>query len=135
VLDWFFVYCFFILFAFILQLKISRLEQLCIQYLESCIGVRNVLVALQNAAKLGLDFVRVSTGRGRRVAVDTYFPVCCLFAYMGGRLLKLFSKVLYSKNGNDSFYITIVSNNFLVVKILRAKSCNGSEVLFFVSRN
>jgi len=38
----------------------NRLEQLCIQYLESCIGIRNVLVALQNAAKLGLDFVRVS---------------------------------------------------------------------------
>jgi len=43
-----------------LQLQMNRLEQLCIQYLESCIGVRNVLVALQNAAKLGLDFIRVS---------------------------------------------------------------------------
>jgi hypothetical protein len=38
----------------------TRLEQLCIQYLESCIGLRNVLVALQNAVKLKLDFVRVS---------------------------------------------------------------------------
>jgi len=45
------------------QLQMNRLEQLCIQYLESCIGVRNVLVALQNAAKLGLDFVRVSISR------------------------------------------------------------------------
>ena len=45
----------------LLQLQMSRLEQLCVQYLESCIGVRNVLVALQNAAKLGLDFVRVSS--------------------------------------------------------------------------
>ena len=44
-----------------LQLQMNRLEQLCVQYLESCIGVRNVLVALQNAAKLGLDFVRVSS--------------------------------------------------------------------------
>jgi len=39
----------------------NRLEQLCVQYLESCIGVRNVLVALQNAANLRLDFVRVSS--------------------------------------------------------------------------
>ena len=47
--------------CYVLQLQMNRLEQLCVQYLESCIGVRNVLVALQNAAKLGLEFVRVST--------------------------------------------------------------------------
>lgn len=41
-----------------LQLQMMRLEHLCIQYLESCICHRNVLVALQNAAKLKLDFIR-----------------------------------------------------------------------------
>ncbi|ESO89967.1 hypothetical protein LOTGIDRAFT_124272 [Lottia gigantea] len=41
-----------------LQFYMSRLEQLCIQYLETCIGNKNVLVALQNAAKLKLDFLK-----------------------------------------------------------------------------
>jgi len=57
------------LLFFMLQLQMNRLEQLCMQYLESCIGVRNVLVALQNAAKLGLDFVRVS-----RLCFMMWFP-------------------------------------------------------------
>ena len=37
-----------------------RLEHLCVQYLEACIGHRNVLIALQNAAKLKLDFLKVN---------------------------------------------------------------------------
>lgn len=41
-----------------LQLQMTRLEHLCIQYLESCICHQNVLLALQNAAKLKLDFLR-----------------------------------------------------------------------------
>jgi hypothetical protein len=41
-----------------LQLQMTRLEHLCVQYLESCIGLRNVLGALQNAARLSLDFIR-----------------------------------------------------------------------------
>lgn len=36
-----------------------RLEQLCVQYLETCIGLKNVLVALQNASKMNLDFLKV----------------------------------------------------------------------------
>ena len=36
-----------------------RLEQLCVQYLEASIGHRNVLVALQNAARLKLDVLKV----------------------------------------------------------------------------
>ena len=36
-----------------------RLEQLCVQYLEASIGHNNVLVALQNAARLKLDFLKV----------------------------------------------------------------------------
>ncbi|KAH3884873.1 hypothetical protein DPMN_008859 [Dreissena polymorpha] len=36
-----------------------RLEQLCVQYLEAFIGNNNVLVALQNAALLQLDFLKV----------------------------------------------------------------------------
>lgn len=36
-----------------------RLEQLCVQYLEASINNKNVLVALQNAARLKLDFLKV----------------------------------------------------------------------------
>ena len=42
-----------------LQFLMSRLEQLCLQYLEACIGHRNVLAALQNAAKIKLDYIKV----------------------------------------------------------------------------
>ena len=49
----------------------SRLEQLCIQYLENCIGHRNVLVALQNAARLKLEFLKVRVYSG------------CLKTYLG----------------------------------------------------
>ncbi|XP_069134398.1 leucine-zipper-like transcriptional regulator 1 [Argopecten irradians] len=41
-----------------LQFKMGRLEELCVQYLEASIGHKNVLVALQNAAKLSLDFLK-----------------------------------------------------------------------------
>ncbi|KAK3599084.1 hypothetical protein CHS0354_024412 [Potamilus streckersoni] len=41
-----------------LQFHMERLEQLCVQYLEASIGHRNVLVALQNAARLKLDFLK-----------------------------------------------------------------------------
>ncbi|XP_060077840.1 leucine-zipper-like transcriptional regulator 1 [Ylistrum balloti] len=41
-----------------LQFKMRRLEELCVQYLEASIGHKNVLVALQNAAKLSLDFLK-----------------------------------------------------------------------------
>ena len=35
------------------------LEQLCVQYLENSISTSNVLIALQNAARLQLDFLKV----------------------------------------------------------------------------
>lgn len=41
------------------QFRMLRLEQLCVQYLETCIGLKNVLVALQNASKMNLDFLKV----------------------------------------------------------------------------
>lgn len=41
-----------------LKFRMLRLEQLCVQYLEGCIGHSNVLVALQNAARLKLDFLK-----------------------------------------------------------------------------
>ena len=46
-------------FYFTLQFQMSRLEHLCVQYLEACIGHRNVLAALQNAARLKLDYIKV----------------------------------------------------------------------------
>ncbi len=42
-----------------LQFQMARLEHLCVQYLQGCIGHRNVLVALQNATKLKLEFLKV----------------------------------------------------------------------------
>ncbi|XP_013413194.1 leucine-zipper-like transcriptional regulator 1 isoform X2 [Lingula anatina] len=41
-----------------LQFHMKRLEQLCVQFLEASINHRNVLVALQNAARLKLDFLK-----------------------------------------------------------------------------
>lgn len=40
------------------QFHMRRLEQLCVQYLETAINHRNVLVALQNASDLKLDFIK-----------------------------------------------------------------------------
>ena len=42
-----------------LQFQMTRLEHLCVQYLVACIGHRNVLAALQNAARLKLDYIKV----------------------------------------------------------------------------
>ncbi|KAK2169086.1 hypothetical protein LSH36_12g10021 [Paralvinella palmiformis] len=41
-----------------LLFQMTRLEHLCVQYLEACIGHKNVLVALQNATNLKLDFLK-----------------------------------------------------------------------------
>ena len=40
------------------QLKLKRLEQLCVHYIELAIGENNVLVALQNAAEFKLDCIK-----------------------------------------------------------------------------
>ncbi|XP_064461375.1 leucine-zipper-like transcriptional regulator 1 [Ornithodoros turicata] len=40
------------------QFHMRRLEHLCVQYLEAAINHRNVLVALQNASDLRLDFIK-----------------------------------------------------------------------------
>lgn len=41
-----------------MKFHMNRLEQLCVQYLEASIENDNVLVALQNAARLKLDFLK-----------------------------------------------------------------------------
>jgi hypothetical protein len=41
------------------QFHMKRLEQLCVQYLNAAINHLNVLVALQNATQLKLDFIKV----------------------------------------------------------------------------
>ena len=40
------------------QFHMSRLEQLCISYLESSVNHKNVLVALKNASQLKLFFIK-----------------------------------------------------------------------------
>ena len=42
------------------QFQMTRLEQLCIHYLQACITHKNVLVGLQNAARLKVDFLKVT---------------------------------------------------------------------------
>ena len=44
--------------ALLFQMK--RLEHLCVEYFKACISHRNVLVVLQNAARLKLEFIKVS---------------------------------------------------------------------------
>ena len=46
---------------FMLQLEIGSLEALCVQYIESSICQENVLVALDSAARLQLDPLKVQT--------------------------------------------------------------------------
>ncbi|KAI8783129.1 leucine-zipper-like transcriptional regulator 1 isoform X1 [Biomphalaria glabrata] len=41
-----------------LQLEMDRLQHLCVQFLEASIGIKSVLFALQNAARLQLDFLK-----------------------------------------------------------------------------
>lgn len=40
------------------KFKMTRLEQLCVQYLNATICLKNVLEALHNAVTLGLDFIK-----------------------------------------------------------------------------
>lgn len=42
------------------KFKITRLEHLCVQYLKAAINIDNVLVAVQNADRLKLDFIKES---------------------------------------------------------------------------
>ena len=46
---------------FMSQLEIGSLEALCVQYIESSICQENVLVALDSAARLQLDPLKVQT--------------------------------------------------------------------------
>ncbi|KAH9502451.1 Leucine-zipper-like transcriptional regulator 1 [Bulinus truncatus] len=41
-----------------IQLQMGRLQHLCVQFLEASIGIKSVLFALQNAARLQLDFLK-----------------------------------------------------------------------------
>ena len=43
--------------ALLFQMK--RLEHLCVEYFKACISHRNVLVVLQSAARLKLEFIKV----------------------------------------------------------------------------
>ena len=42
----------------VFQFDMCRLEQLCVQYLEAAINQRNVLVALENASSLQLNYIK-----------------------------------------------------------------------------
>ena len=42
------------------QFQLGRLERLCTHYIEASITTENVLVALECAEELGLEFIKVS---------------------------------------------------------------------------
>lgn len=44
-----------------LNFKLSRLEQLCLQYIEASVDLQNVLIVCENANKLQLDQLKVIT--------------------------------------------------------------------------
>lgn len=43
-----------------LSFKLSRLEQLCVQYIEASVDLKNVLSVCENANKLQLDQLKVN---------------------------------------------------------------------------
>lgn len=45
-----------------LSFKLSRLEQLCVQYIEASVDLQNVLSVCENANKLQLDQLKVCLG-------------------------------------------------------------------------
>lgn len=50
-----------------LSFKLSRLEQLCVQYIEASVDLQNVLSVCENANKLQLDQLKVPQGRSSSV--------------------------------------------------------------------
>lgn len=46
-----------------LSFKLSRLEQLCVQYIEASVDLQNVLSVCENANKLQLDQLKVTGER------------------------------------------------------------------------
>lgn len=49
-----------------LSFKLSRLEQLCVQYIEASVDLQNVLSVCENANKLQLDQLKVSLKNSSR---------------------------------------------------------------------
>lgn len=60
---------------FMLQLEIGSLEALCVQYIESSICQENVLVALDSAARLQLDPLKVQTLIQSRIFYSLKFEI------------------------------------------------------------
>lgn len=46
-----------------LSFKLSRLEQLCVQYIEASVDLQNVLSVCENANKLQLDQLKVHSDK------------------------------------------------------------------------
>lgn len=49
-----------------LSFKLSRLEQLCVQYIEASVDLQNVLSVCENASKLQLDQLKVCLSQPAR---------------------------------------------------------------------
>lgn len=50
-----------------LSFKLSRLEQLCVQYIEASVDLQNVLSVCENANKLQLDQLKVHPRLKRQI--------------------------------------------------------------------
>lgn len=74
-----------------LHFKLSRLEQLCVQYIEASVDLQNVLVVCENANKLQLDQLKVILGLPRSrlflstawEAPDVMYVVYCGITWSG----------------------------------------------------
>lgn len=58
-----------------LSFKLSRLEQLCVQYIEASVDLQNVLSVCENANKLQLDQLKVHLDNCCR---NNFNSDCCL---------------------------------------------------------
>lgn len=60
-----------------LSFKLSRLEQLCVQYIEASVDLQNVLSVCENANKLQLDQLKVGVRpQGATSLSNLLFPRC-----------------------------------------------------------
>lgn len=62
-----------------LSFKLSRLEQLCVQYIEASVDLQNVLSVCENANKLQLDQlkVRLHLHHDYRTSTNIMPSLCC----------------------------------------------------------
>lgn len=104
-----------------LSFKLSRLEQLCVQYIEASVDLQNVLSVCENANKLQLDQLKV----GLHLWSSTNFPSSFYSLYLTSFLLQEHCLNFVVKESH--FNQVIMTKEFehlstpLIVEIVRRK--------------